>query len=69
MIQFVEFIEVPGGPDEKATYFVGVATEHEANAKVQELYQGDPITMTAGRLTESSLEYLKLEIDEVRSPS
>jgi hypothetical protein len=63
----VAFIEVTGGPKETATYFVGAGTEREAKAKVQEEYKGDRLTMVAGKLTENSLGFLKLKVDEVRS--
>ena len=58
----VVHVDVPGAHSE--TYYVGVGTEREAKSKVRTLY--DSIRMTAGRLSENSLRYLNLEVDEIR---
>ena len=58
---------IPHKPGQIDGFYVGVSSEQEAKSKVQENYPDDPIEMTAAKLSDNSLSYLRLEQDDVRS--
>jgi len=66
---FIVLVRVPvrGGPDERASYAVGLATKEECISKVRSMYPDDPkAEMTASPLTPSVLNSLRLLVGEAR---